>query len=437
MNDDVTDLDRWNGKASPHDEARAAFAAQFIPAGAVVLDIGCGAMALERALPPGCHYQPCDRTARDHRTILSDLAAGEVADAAAAEADIVTLLGVVEYLPDVAGAMARLAAHGAALVFSYRPLQGAGGAGRHDPGRINHHSLDALAAMAAGAGYALSTAERITEREYLLVARPAAAASAPPKRVAVVSYSNVGNFGDRLGYHLMQTVLPPSVEVEHFHFNPWTAKRIQSFDLVVVGIGNSLFAPVLTDELQAMVEGARRSIGIFGTQYRATLPRERLARLLGGLDMWFARSQEDLLLFGEHARAVTHLGDWLIDAFPMSRPVSDQRLVVGQEIWANLPLDRTIQQIQLHRRVYSPRLHPLLCALTSAEVVEYAEQREMGGEEVSGKFRSMLHDVFGRTYPEAAAWRVDRPKVAAYKEKVAANVAALRRYIAEALYAPT
>ena len=54
-------------------------------------------------------------------------------------------------------------------------------------------------------------------------------------------------------------------------------------------------------------------------------------------------------------------------------------------------------------------------------------------DEVSGKFASMLLDIFGQTYPENTPWTVDRAKVVAYKEQVAANVAALKGYIAEAL----
>lgn len=254
------------------------------------------------------------------------------------------------------------------------------------------------------------------------------------KRVAVLSYANIGNFGDRLGYHLIHGVLPPSAEVQHLFFEPWTPVDIGQFDLLIVGIGNSIFRPLLTDHLQDLVSRAPKVIGIFGTQYRGAIPEARLAALLGGLDMWFARSEEDIRLYGRHARAVTHLGDWLIEAFPMTRAPVDDRLEIGQPVLNNLPLDRIIQEIQRHRRVFSPRLHPLLCALTSAREVEYAEQREQGGsDEVSGKFGSMLLDIFGRTWPENTPWTVDRARVVAYKEQVAANVAGLRRYIAETL----
>src|SRR5262249_33790219 len=100
----------------------------------------------------------------------------------------------------------------------------------------------------------------------------------------------------------------------------------------------------------------------------------------------------------------------------------------------DLPLDRTIQHIQRHKRVFSERLHPLLCALTSADEVAYVEQRETHDRALtSGKFRSMLIDIFGHTCPEKVAWKVDRNRVASYKAKVRRNTDQLSVQIAELL----
>jgi hypothetical protein len=54
--------------------------------------------------------------------------------------------------------------------------------------------------------------------------------------------------------------------------------------------------------------------------------------------------------------------------------------------------------------------------------VAYAEQAD-GTPIVSGKFRSMLIDIFGRNYPEKAFFAVDRDAVTRYKARVHANVA--------------
>jgi hypothetical protein len=142
-----------------------------------------------------------------------------------------------------------------------------------------------------------------------------------------------------------------------------------------------------------------------------------MSQLLDRLTVWFARYEEDLLLYGGGRKNVVHLGDWLISAFPMTRWNRDETLHVGREVWNDLPLDRTIQGIQRYRNVSSERIHPLLCALTSAERVSYREQREDGSGMNSGKFRSLLIDIFGRTYPESNFFEVPRDAVAAYRAR--------------------
>jgi hypothetical protein len=118
----------------------------------------------------------------------------------------------------------------------------------------------------------------------------------------------------------------------------------------------------------------------------------------------------------------------MIGAFPMTLPKSGDRLDVGEEMWNDLPLDRTIQEIQRHATVFSSKLHPLLCALTSAERVGYREQREAGGT-ISGKFRSMFLDIFGRTFPEEVLFEVNRDQVLNYKRSVEIRVSELRARI--------
>lgn len=120
------------------------------------------------------------------------------------------------------------------------------------------------------------------------------------------------------------------------------------------------------------------------------------------MDAWYARYAEDIAWAGQHAKRVVHLGDWLVEtAFPMAQGSDTRTLNIGDEVWNNLPLDHTIQQIQQFRRVHSARLHPLLCALTSATEVSYAEQPHPQTGQPSGNFRSMLLDVFAATCPQA------------------------------------
>ena len=44
-----------------------------------------------------------------------------------------------------------------------------------------------------------------------------------------------------------------------------------------------------------------------------------LDRLIDRLDMWFARYEDDVLMYGRGRTNVKHLGDWLIEQFPLSQ----------------------------------------------------------------------------------------------------------------------
>jgi hypothetical protein len=60
----------------------------------------------------------------------------------------------------------------------------------------------------------------------------------------------------------------------------------------------------------------------------------------------------------------------------------------------------------------------------------YAEQPSQDAPGiVSGTFRSMLIDIFGRSFPERDFFLVDRDAVARYKARVHRNVARLRERI--------
>lgn len=259
------------------------------------------------------------------------------------------------------------------------------------------------------------------------------------KRVLVLSYFNTANFGDRLGYHIINGLLPAHAEVTHAAVSPWEVEE-HDYDLLVIGIGNSLNAPTMgRPELHRLVARARHSIGIFGTQYsyqyREMMDPALFGLLLDGLTTWWARYEEDVLAFGRGRGNVRHLGDWLVSAFPMAEPTLDKTLVVPADFMnKELSLDRTIQKIQAYRRVRTARIHPMLCALTSAREIAYDEQRE-GADKVreSGKFRAQLYDIFGRGFDEGSFFRVDRDAVLRYKMKVEANIAELRAEIAALL----
>lgn len=251
-------------------------------------------------------------------------------------------------------------------------------------------------------------------------------------RVLVISYNNIGNFGDRLGYHLINSVLPPQAEVYFANFEPWNVPSY-SFDLLILGIGNSIFAPLMNQKLFKLLTSnkIKFKIGIFGTQYRKEIRKDLMRSLISYLDLWLARYKEDLELYGYDLDNSIHFGDWLIDAFPITVATLPGILEIKDEIWQNLPLDRTIQNIQRYQKVFSTRLHPLLCALTSAKFVAYREQRESGTGEISGKFRSMFLDIFEKDFPENQFFPVDKEKVISYKSFVRNNIEKLRKLLKE------
>jgi hypothetical protein len=427
-----SDVQRWSNpdQLERSWEPRSQKAAARLPQGATVYDLGCGAMLLEKHLHPTMRYVPCDLVMRDERTLTCDLNAGELPQGIAS-ADRVTMLGVLEYIFDVRNLLAELHALKRTIICSYCCSDYTQHLDRRALGWVNDYSFAQLAELVERAGYRIKSRERIDPLQELLVLTPGVERKAE-KRVVVLSCSNVTNFGDRLGYHNICTMLPDHATVEFIHHNPWQPPA-KPADLLILGVGNSIFGELLTEELQHLVDRSTRSIGIFGTQYRELIDREKCHRLIDSLDHWFARYEDDVLLYGRGRQNVSHLGDWLIANFAMTTYTRDGRLVIGEDIWRDLALDRVIQQIQSARSVLTARLHPLLCALTSAETVEYVEQREIAGDLVSGKFASMLIDVFGRTYPEKTPWSVDREPVRPYKRAVAANMEELRRVIAQLL----
>jgi hypothetical protein len=422
-----TDRERWSNPASFETawDGRAQLAAQFVPAGSRVLDLGCGQMALKRFLPLGCGYCGCDLVARDATTVVCDFNAGQFPTEAARAADLITMLGVLEYITDVGAFFTQLRASNRDVVMSYCATDLTGAVDRPSLGWITHFSFQDLAELVDRHGFRIAASMPVDAMQVLMRLTPIdRQPSMPPCSVAVISANQISNFGDRLGYHMINSLLPGEANVHHLTFETLRTARDQ-YDMVVLGIGNSIFRLNLNEQLLDVVSRGKAKVGIFGTQYREALSRPLMDRLVDGLDVWFARYQDDILLYGRGRNNVEHLGDWLIDQFPMTTPtdLGELQIDVDPDDAQDFPLDRNIQYIQRFRRVFSTRLHPLLCALTSAAEVAYTEQSYPGQPSlVSGKFRSMLIDIFGRTYPEKDFFAVDRDAVARYKARVRGNV---------------
>jgi hypothetical protein len=251
----------------------------------------------------------------------------------------------------------------------------------------------------------------------------------------VLSAYDSENFGDRLGYYNINTILPERAVVTHASFYLWNLPEPEEIDILILGIGNSMFELFLDERLLKLVEKVPYTVGIFGTQYRKAINKRRLKKLIGKLALWYARNERDIELYGSYNSNAFHLGDWLINLVPVTTPVLREELNISNYIKnispknrpiEHIALDRIIQTIQQYESVYTPRVHFMLCALTSANRIAYTEQRDFGYNEISGKFNSLLFDVFGQEFPENEFFDIDKKKVIDYKVKVRKNVQELK-----------
>lgn len=417
--------DAFDLAKSPRPQSACRKGAQFIGAFSNVLDLGAAGPELIQALPEGCDYRNTP-LGPDEAGGGGDL--GQVSFRNGGAADVVTLLDGLERCAEPLALLRRLRALGRPLVFSYAA-----------PGGASNPRLADLEAMLRDAGFWLQHKADLGDGTWIGKAVPGVAPAPPrPRKVLVLSYFNDANFGDRLGFHVVNGLAPAGTVVTHASVRPWTVPD-ERFDLLILGIGNSLnAATVARPELHRLVESVPHTLGVFGTQYRhqyrQLIDPRLLDRLLGNLTTWWARYEEDILAFGRGRNNVRPLGDVLISAFPLATPSDRRTLRIDADIRnKDVPLDRLIQQIQTYRRVSSARIHPMLCALTSAEQVAFQEQHEDPSGQTSGKFRSQLYDIFGRTFDENAYFPVDRAAVARYKLRVEANMGDLRAQISQLL----
>jgi len=408
-------------KADP----RAELAFQFIPSGAHVLDLS-GDTALQRLLPNGCNYRGVSRAGKKRAAPVCDLNVGDFPTEAASQCDVIVMLGVLERIADVESLFTHLRFCKRDVILSYHATDLVKDVDCAEHGFVNRLSFYELALMFDRYGFRIACTTPIDETQVLMRLTPTEWLSPTATcRVAVISNDDGGDFGGRLGRHMINALLPGEAEVDHLNFRTLNEAR-SSYDLIVLGTGNGLFPPLLSDEVLSVVSRAKAAIGIFGTQCRELTPRPALNRLIDRLDTWFARYEDDVLMYGRGRSNVVHLGDWLIDQFPLTRAINDEPLVVSSDLGQEFALDRAIRTIQQHKQVYSTEPAALLCALTSAELAAYAEIPAQEPDLAAGQFRGMLIDVFGRAYPEKKFFMVDRDAVARYKASVHRNVGKVR-----------
>lgn len=141
-----TDVARWavmDNLATQWD-ARANMAAEWIDAGARVLDVGCGAMALQGALKPGCQYFPADVVERRPGAFVVDLNRQQFPPG---QYDWITFLGVLEYVHDVHWALEKARDSAPSMIVTYCTAIGQDPLPRRGMGWVNDFDLPGFQAL--------------------------------------------------------------------------------------------------------------------------------------------------------------------------------------------------------------------------------------------------------------------------------------------------
>ncbi len=337
-------------------------------------------------------------------------------------ADVIVMLGVLDRAKDIESLFTHLRFCKRDILLSCYPTDLAKDRER-EHGLANELSFCDLALLFDRYGFRIESTAPIDELQVLMRLTPTERlAPVASRNVAVISGDETNDLAARLGRQLINAILPGECRVHHLT-SEMLDQAQRNYDLVILGTGSSLFPPLLGDDVLDIVSRAKSAIGIFGTQGRELISRPSFDRVLDRLDTWFARYEDDVLMYGRGRNNVVHIGDWLIDQFPLARATNDEPLVVDSDLGQELALDRAISTIQRHRQVYSTVPTALLCALTSAELAAYAEIPAQQPDLATGQFRSMLIDVFGRTYPEQKFFLIDRDPITRYKARVHRNVA--------------
>jgi hypothetical protein len=156
----ATDVARWavSENLATQWDARAAMAAEWIAAGARVLDVGCGAMALGSLLKPGCSYFPADVLERRPGAFVADLNAKEFPPGSY---DWVSFLGVLEYIHAPAWPLARAREAAPNLIATYCTHVGGDVALRRGMGWVNDLTRADFEAALAATGWRIARAQEV------------------------------------------------------------------------------------------------------------------------------------------------------------------------------------------------------------------------------------------------------------------------------------
>jgi hypothetical protein len=292
----ATDLARWEDGANlaTQWDGRAKLAAELIGSEARrVLDLGAGAMTLRSFLPAACDYVPADVARRSDDCLVIDLNQQQFP---AGAFDVVTFLGVLEYIHDPAWPLRMAAGAAAGLVVSYCTEVSGDTAYRRGLGWVNDFTKDQFEALLRQAGWRIEACglykQNAANAQYLWKCARAAAPQAsvhggatpglggledlPQKDFVVISpypvdprTSKKPNMGD--GFILNSALKligarPTEVFSSRLPISASDLERINASRLVLVAGANTLksafeITPNFTPELLARI---RTPVALFG-----------------------------------------------------------------------------------------------------------------------------------------------------------------------------
>ena len=241
------------------------------------------------------------------------------------------------------------------------------------------------------------------------------------KKIAIISYGNCANLGDRIGQSIILSMIPYDCYVDFLNLPPFWSDKYNNnhYDLVIIGTGHSIFHKTLNNnKFNKFLENQKKIIGVFGLQYHDLLDKKKFDNFTEKFTHIFVRNKKDLIFF-KNKNIISHSGDILTSYFPLTNWTIDDKVVIHPDIQKNSQDGlQLVKKIQAHKIVESSRLHPLLAGLQSCDEFVFHEQKEMGNELKSNKFNNMLFDIFNKNFEAGIQYKVDRDLVLSYRKFV-------------------
>ena len=169
----ATDAGRWSSWERLFDPAshlRAGLAAQHLPPGGRVLDLGCGLMTLREYLTPGTAYIPLDLMARGAQCLVADLNQGHYPSG---RVDAVTMLFLLEFIHDPRALLTWAKGATDLLILTYVPLERLSGDDRRAAGFFNDFSVASLTGLLNECGWAAPRVEPLAGEFFFICQAPA------------------------------------------------------------------------------------------------------------------------------------------------------------------------------------------------------------------------------------------------------------------------